>query len=34
MSGPDGPSGYGGNAQLYCGRDGANGSYEFIVEHP
>lgn len=33
-TGPRGPDGYGGNANLYCGRDGSNGSFEYIIEHP
>jgi hypothetical protein len=34
MSGPSGPDGYPGNAMVQQGMDGANGQYEFIVEHP
>lgn len=34
MSGPPGPDGYPGNAMVFPGRDGNDGSYEFIVEHP
>lgn len=31
--GPSGNSGYNGNADLHCGRDGLDGRFEFIVEH-
>ena len=34
MDGPSGTSGHDGNAHLDCGRDGQNGSYQFIIEHP
>jgi hypothetical protein len=34
FNGPPGPDGYDGNAALYCGRDGNDGAFEFIVEHP
>jgi hypothetical protein len=34
FSGPSGPDGYPGNATLFPGRNGADGTYEFIVEHP
>ncbi|CDW71365.1 UNKNOWN [Stylonychia lemnae] len=33
IDGPPGNSGHNGNAQLYCGRDGNDGQFEFIVEH-
>eukprot|EP00347_Sterkiella_histriomuscorum_P009341 403341583 len=33
MNGPSGNSGHDGSAHLHCGRDGADGSFEFIVEH-
>lgn len=34
FSGPDGPPGMSGNASLHCGHAGADGTFEFIVEHP
>ena len=34
FAGPDGPDGYPGNAQVFPGRDGNRGSFEFIIEHP
>ena len=34
FAGPDGPDGYPGNAQVFPGRDGTRGSFEYIIEHP
>lgn len=34
FDGPPGPSGYDGSAHLDWGRDGKDGNFEFIVEHP
>ena len=33
FSGPAGPDGYDGGASVYSGKDGNDGSFEFIVEH-